>query len=113
MFNFGEPKVPQISTDELKRFIDSKEKIIILDVRTAGEYSRGKIEGSVNLPIDDIGENVEKLIPDKQAKIIVYCLSGSRSVYAVDEMVRLGYKKVFNLTNGLLVWRAMNLPLVT
>lgn len=111
MFNFGEPKVPQITTDELKKLIDSNEEIIILDVRTTGEYSRGKIEGSVNLPLDDIGEKIERLLPNKEAKIIIYCLSGSRSVYAVDEMVKLGYKNVFNLTNGLLVWRAMNYPL--
>ncbi len=111
MLGFSEPKVPQITTDDLKKSIEAKEKMVILDVRTPGEFSRGKIEGSINISVDDIGEKVEKLLPNKDEKIVVYCLSGSRSVFAVDEMTKLGYKKVFNLTNGLLVWRAMNYPL--
>ena len=73
MFGLNTPKVPQITTDELKKLIDSNEEIIILDVRTTGEYSRGKIGGSVNLPIDDIGERIERLLPDKDVKI---CLLG-------------------------------------
>lgn len=112
MFDYSEPKVPQVTADNVKKAIDAKDKVFILDVRTEDEYSRGKIEGSVNIPLDDITKNVESVIPDKQAKIFVYCLSGSRSVFAVDQMIKLGYKNVSNMSNGLLVWRAMNYPLV-
>lgn len=112
MFDFSEPKVPQVTADNVKKALDAKDKVIFLDVRTSGEYSRGKIEGSINIPLDKVVEKVESAIPDKQAKIFVYCLSGSRSVFAVDGMIKLGYKNVFNVSNGLLVWRAMNYPLV-
>jgi len=37
-------------------------------------------------------------------------LSGSRSVHAVDAMARMGYKKVYNMTNGLLAWRVKGYP---
>ena len=113
MSEYLEPKVPQVSADDLKKSLDEKDNVVTLDVRTEGEYSRGKIEGSINIPLDYIPEKVEKSIPDKDSKIFVYCLSGSRSVYAVDEMIKMGYKNVFNLSNGLLVWRAMNFPLVS
>lgn len=105
MFEINESAVPEIEAKDLKKIIDTNPKIILLDVRTEGEYARGKIANSINLPVDEISDEVEKIIPDKNTFIYVYCLSGSRSVYAVQEMIMLGYKNVFNLTNGLLAWR--------
>ncbi len=95
----------EISAQELQKIIDTNPEIILLDVRTPGEYVRGKIANSINLPVDEVSDEIEKIIPDKNASVYVYCLSGSRSVYAVEEMMMLGYKNVFNLTNGLLAWR--------
>lgn len=101
-----EPTVPQISIDEVKQMMDAKEDLILLDVRTEGEVARGKLENSINIPIDQIPAKVEGVMPDKNAKIVVYCLSGSRSVFAVEFMQKLGYKNVLNMTNGILAWRA-------
>lgn len=106
MFDITEPNVPQITAEEVKKSIDAKEDVTLLDVRTVGEYSRGKIEGGINLPVDEVACKIETVIPDKSKKIYVYCLSGSRSVHAVDAMVKLGYTNVFNVISGLLAWRA-------
>jgi rhodanese-related sulfurtransferase len=95
----------EITAVDLKKVIDTNPEIILLDVRTVGEYVRSKIASSINLPVDELADKVEKLIPDKTSTVYVYCLSGSRSVYAVEEMMMLGYKNVFNLTNGLLAWK--------
>lgn len=95
----------EISAQELQKVINTNPEIILLDVRTTEEYVRGKIANSINLPVDEVADKVGKIIPDKNASVYVYCLSGSRSVYAVQEMMTLGYKNVFNLTNGLLAWR--------
>ncbi len=101
-----EPNVPQISVEEVKASIDAHEDIILLDVRTVGECSRGKLAGSINVPLDELMNQIEVKIPDKSAKIYVYCLSGSRSIHAVDTMLKVGYTDVFNMTGGLLAWRA-------
>lgn len=110
MFGFDEPNVPHVSPEDVKKAIDSKENCIILDVRTEGEYSRGKLAGSINLPIDKIDCDILKVVPDKTTKVYVYCLSGSRSVYAVDVMVKLGYTNVYDIKQGLLAWRAKYFP---
>ncbi len=106
MFEFNEPSVPEITAKEVRQAIDTKQQIVLLDVRTVGEFSRGKITGAINVPVDVIFEKIESEIPDKTAIIYVYCLSGSRSVFAVAEMVQLGYQHVSNMTSGLLAWRA-------
>jgi rhodanese-related sulfurtransferase len=104
-----EPNVPQISVDVVKKSIDAHENAILLDVRTVGEYSRNKLENARNLPLDEVAQRIESIVPDKSVKIFVYCLSGSRSIHAVDAMVKLGYTNVFNMTGGLLAWRAKGL----
>lgn len=104
MFNFG-PKVPSVSVQQLKSIIDEKKDIILLDVRTPGEYAGGKIANSINLSVEKVDSEVESIIGDKNKTIYVYCLSGSRSAQAVNIMIRKGYSKVYNVDNGILAWR--------
>ncbi len=113
MFGFFAPDVPQISADEVKQALDKKQDVFILDVRTPGEFDSARIKGAINVPVDQIEDKILSVIPDKKKKIYVYCLSASRSVSAVDRMIKLGYSEVYNLTSGLLAWRAKQYPLET
>ena len=110
MFDFMLPKVPQVEAKDFYQAIKIDADVSILDVRTEGEYSREKIKGSINLPVDKIAKQIESTITDKNKTIFVYCLSGSRSVFAVDTMIKLGYKNVFDVKNGLLAWRVNKFP---
>lgn len=110
MFMFGS-QIPSVSVIDLKQAIDTKRKLFILDVRTPQEFSRGRIAGSVNLPVAQVKENVEQFIHDKDELIYVYCLSGSRSSVAVKNMIKLGYKNVYNVKNGLQAWQERHFAL--
>lgn len=110
MFDFLTPKVPQVETKDLFEAIQKKEDFVLLDVRTPEEYSKEKIKGSINLSVDKINE-IEKIIPDKDKTVYVYCQSGSRSSSAVNTMLSLGYKKVFSVKGGILAWQDNNFPL--
>ena len=103
---------PQITADEVYKAMNEKADVVLLDVRTPGEYSRGKIEGSINIPVDTIAIGVSTSLPDKSKTIYVYCLSGSRSNITVDTMKLLGYTNVFSMTSGLLMWRSKKYPMV-
>ena len=74
-----------------------KDGAILIDVRTAQEYSEGHLEGSINLDVNSISVNIEKLVTDKETKIVVYCRSGNRSATAKDVLTNLGYKNVYDL----------------
>lgn len=104
--------IPQVDPIAIKKSIDSKEDVILLDVRTPNELTRGKLDGCVNVPVDEIEEKITAVIPDKNKKIYVYCLSGTRSDKAVEIMKRLGYTNVSSMTHGLLMWRIKKYPIV-
>lgn len=110
MFDFLNPQVPEIEAKDLLKKLKEEKDYVLLDVRTPEEYFRRKIKGSINLPVDKIGE-IEKVIPDKEKTIYVYCLSGSRSSVALNTMINLNYTNAFSLKSGLLAWRANNFPL--
>lgn len=74
-------------------------KYVVIDVREPTEYASGHVKGAINIPPSELMSGSKKLsdIP-KDANIILYCLSGSRSNVAMNIMQGMGYT---NLTNGI------------
>ncbi len=97
--------------DVYKKINSADKDFILLDVRTPQEYSSQKILGSINIPLDNLSEDIEKIVTNKNTIIYVYCLSGSRSSEAVNIMKKLGYINAYEILNGLLAWRFYQLPL--
>lgn len=76
------------SQDELTDILASGNYVVV-DVRTEEEFVNGHVEGALNIPYDEIDENVDL---DKKRPILVYCQSGSRSKKAYERLVSLGFK---------------------
>ncbi len=110
MFNFLK-SVQSVTAEEVKQALDAKEDVTIVDVRTPEEYKKGHLDGSLLLPVDTVSKQAASLLKDKKKTLYVYCLSGSRSMQATDILLKLGYTKAFNMTSGLLAWRAKEYPL--
>ena len=72
-----------------------KQGAIILDVRSKGEYSTGHIKGSMNIPVEQLGNNLGKL-KDKNKTIITCCASGMRSASAKGILTSSGFTNVYN-----------------
>ena len=86
LFGFG----PKMDYAELV-----KQGAIILDVRSKGEYSSGHIKGSVNIAVETLSSNLDKL-KDKNKPIITCCASGMRSAAAKNLLKSKGYAEVYN-----------------
>jgi len=72
-----------------------KEGAIILDVRSKSEYAAGHIENSINIPVDQLANNLAKL-KDKNKCIVCCCASGMRSGTAKRILESKGYTTVYN-----------------
>ncbi|MEI6217067.1 MAG: rhodanese-like domain-containing protein [Actinomycetes bacterium] len=91
----------------------SDTSIVVLDVRTAGEFAAGHIARAINIDVDGANFQGEISKLDKSATYAVYCHSGRRSGIATDQMAKLGFTHLYNLTSGLSDWLANGLPVVT
>ncbi len=82
-----------LTAEEAKARIEENEGVILLDVRTQGEYDQGHIPGSVCLPNETITADMPVAF-DKDAEILVYCRSGHRSAEAAEKLAAMGYTNV-------------------
>jgi len=65
---------------------------VLIDVRSPGEFASGHIKGSVNIPVDRLGNQVQVLKKDKP--VVVYCRSGARSMAAKALLEKRGFKNI-------------------
>ena len=72
------------------------EMTIWIDVRTAEEFAQGHIKGSINIPFEEIGAQINTVTGDVDRDIRVYCRSGRRSGVAKDTLNGIGYANVIN-----------------
>lgn len=93
----------RISPKEAQNRLKSGEDIILLDVRTRGEYEGRHIPGSILMPVNEVKKRAEAELPDKNKILFVYCQSGNRSSTASNILAELGYKSVYNL-GGIIDW---------
>jgi hypothetical protein len=83
-----------MTTDEARAKIAKKEFDTIVDVRTNMEYNLGHAPDAVHLPIGEIEAKASSVLPDKTARILVYCNTGQRARAASEKLYSMGYKNV-------------------
>ena len=93
----------QITAEDAKKIMDSGEDHVILDVREQDEYDAGHIPGAILLPYTETESKTEKMLPDKDKQILVYCRSGRRSKIAAEALVKLGYPNIKEF-GGIIDW---------
>ncbi len=91
-----------ISQEEGKRML-AEGKVVLVDVRTPEEFKAGHIPGAINIRNESIKGEPEEL-PDKNARILLYCRSGLRAEDAMIKLDELGYTNLFNM-GGILDWK--------
>jgi adenylyltransferase/sulfurtransferase len=96
-----ETGVPQMQVEELKRRLDARDDLFVLDVREPHEYQICNIGGYL-IPLGDLPKRVSEL--DSSKEIVAHCRSGVRSGKAADFLRQAGFKKVHNLAGGILAW---------
>jgi adenylyltransferase/sulfurtransferase len=95
--------IPQISVQELKRRLDAKEDVFVLDVREPHEVKIVNL-GAPLIPLGELAKRVGELEAEKDRDIVVHCKSGGRSQKAAQLLKNAGFAHVENLAGGILAW---------
>lgn len=79
---------------------------LMLDVRTALEFSVGRIEGSYNIPVDELRDRIGEITCGKDDPIYVTCQVGLRAHIAIMILKGHGFTNLYNLSGGYLTYRS-------
>ena len=93
----------QISQDEAMQMMQDESDFLIVDVRRPDEFAEGHIAGAINVPNEEISDEMPELLPDKDQLILIYCRSGNRSKEASQKLADIGYTKVYEF-GGINTW---------
>lgn len=103
--------VANISQQDLLKQLQAGSPLLVLDVRTPGEYREGHVPGAVNISVFDFRSRFEQLDPPKDKPIVVICEHGPRSSFAGFMLKSAGYANVLELDGAMHAWKKNNLPL--
>ena len=96
------PRVREVTVAEALRAVNGGAARLI-DVREDHEWDACHAKGADHLGKGIIERDIEKLVPDKDAELILYCGGGYRGVLAADSLQKMGYTNVASMAGG---WRA-------
>jgi rhodanese-related sulfurtransferase len=97
---------------ETKKRLDAGEKIILVDTREDAEWARGHIPGAIHLGRGIIERDIEKIVPEKDAPVVLYCGGGFRSALAADNLQKMGYRNVISMDGGWRGWTEAGFPVI-
>jgi len=103
-------RIQECSIGEVKTRLDRGERFEFLDVREDHEYAKDHAAGARHLGRGILERDVETIIPNKNADIILYCGGGYRSALSADSLRQMGYTRVRSMAGGMTAWRAAGYP---
>lgn len=102
--------IKEMDVQELKSKLDSGEKFYFIDCRELEEWEEGHIDGATFLPLSEFQQRYESVLTEKDAKIVIQCRSGKRSMNACMFLLSQGYNDLNNLEGGIMAWSAAGFP---
>ena len=99
-------RIREIDIEEYKRLREAGEAGQLVDVREEHEWQTAHVAGAIHLSKGTIERDIEKTIPNKNARLVLYCGGGFRSALATDNLRKMGYSNVLSLDGG---WRALEI----
>ena len=98
--NEARPKVKELTLEEARARLRADPKAVLIDVREDLEWQNGHAAEAVHLGKGVLERDIEKMFPDPNTELIMYCGGGYRSVLTADIAQRMGYRNVASLIGG-------------
>lgn len=104
-------RIRECTVAEVKAKLDAGRPVHFIDVREDHEWAMDHAAGAKHLGRGILERDVEGLIPDKNAEIVLYCGGGYRSALAADNLQKMEYTNVLSMDGGIKAWRAAGYPM--
>ena len=97
-------RVRQIDLAGYQKMREAGVAHILVDTREDSEWAAGHVAGAVHLSKGIIERDIETIVPEKSATLVLYCGGGFRSALVADNLQKMGYSNPISLDGG---WRAL------
>ncbi len=105
-------QITEVSVHEVRDKFNLTNGFMLLDVRESDEWEQGHLDQAVFLPRGFLEVKADKLLPDRQQPVVVYCAGGVRSALAAKTLQDLGYSRVYSMRGGFSEGKNNGLPFV-
>jgi rhodanese-related sulfurtransferase len=104
-------RVKECGVTDVRARLDRGERFHFVDVREDDEFAVDRAAGARHVGRGVLERDVEELIPEKDAPIVLYCGGGFRSALAADNLQKMGYTNVVSMDGGIRAWREAGYPI--
>jgi len=110
LVNDAKKRVKECTIADVKARFDRGERFHFVDVREDSEFAVDRARGARHIGRGVLERDVETLIPDHDAPIVLYCGGGFRSALSADNLQKMGYTNVISMDGGMRAWREAGYP---
>jgi rhodanese-related sulfurtransferase len=103
--------IREISIQEVVEKQSRGEAFFFVDVREDREWNEGRARGAIHVGKGVIERDIEAIVSDPNAEVILYCGGGFRSALAAESLLKMGYKNILSMAGGIRAWREAELPI--
>lgn len=111
MVDAARARIKECTITEAKGKLERGEVAHFFDVREDHEFTKDHAKGARHLGKGIIERDIEGVVSDKHASILLYCGGGYRSVLAADALRQMGYTNVTSMDGGITAWREAGYPM--
>jgi rhodanese-related sulfurtransferase len=103
LVNDARTRIPEVTVADLRALQAAEKPVVLLDVRDQAEVNLGMIPGALHISRGTLEGKIERAVA-RDAKVVLYCSSGNRSLLAGDMLRQMGYDDVSSLAGGIRAW---------
>ncbi len=104
-------RIRECTVGDVKMKLDRGERFHFIDVREGNEFAVDHAKGALHLGRGILERDIETVIPDKHAEIVLYCGGGYRSALAAANLKKMGYANVASMDGGIRAWQEAGYPI--
>ena len=109
--NASKARITEVTAAQVKADLDAGKKLILLDVRDKEEFDAGHLPNALHVSRGLMEFKIGRMVPDKNANIILYCRTGARSALATDVLNQMGYVNAKNMAGAFKAWGTAGYPI--